>query len=316
MSSFLPRRRSAFTLIELLVVIAIIAILIGLLLPAVQKVREAAARMSCSNNLKQLALAVHNYESSYQKFPQPRGTNYAGFTAYRGWMCEILPYVEQDAGRRALSDTWPGTFFTGYLNKYKAFMCPSDGRNLYRAPTDPGVTCYLGVTGAHTATTGVPVGYMPGNGTTARDGIFDPGPNPVATTAAAQAIEATARGIRIGGVSDGLSNTLMIGERPPDRDLYWGWWSVSDYDCLLATVNTVYLNAATQTGSNPVCVAPGRFSPGNPIYPCHANHFYSMHSGGANWALGDGSVRFMSYSSQALTLPMATRSGGEVFSDQ
>jgi prepilin-type N-terminal cleavage/methylation domain-containing protein/prepilin-type processing-associated H-X9-DG protein len=315
MSAFRPRHRSAFTLIELLVVIAIIAILIGLLLPAVQKVREAAARMSCSNNLKQLALAVHNYESSYGKFPPPRGTNSPGFTAYRGWLCEILPYVEQDAGRRALGDTWPGAFFTGYLNKYKAFMCPSDPRNLFRAPNDPGVTSYLGVTGAHTQTTGLPTGYAPGDGVSARDGIFDPGTNFSGTLAQAQA-EAPKRGQRIGSVSDGLSNTLMIGERPPDNLMYWGWWSVSDYDTLLATVNTTYLNAATQTGSNPVCVAPGRFSPGNPNFNCHANHFYSMHTGGANWALGDGSVRFMTFTSQPLTLPMATRAGGEVFNDQ
>ena len=102
--------RRGFTLIELLVVIAIIAILIGLLLPAVQKVREAAARSTCSNNLKQIALACHNYESAQGKLPPPRGTNYPGFTAYRGWMCEIMPYMEQDNLRREIGDTWPGGF--------------------------------------------------------------------------------------------------------------------------------------------------------------------------------------------------------------
>src|SRR5262245_43496739 len=129
-------RRPGFTLIELLVVIAIIAILIALLVPAVQKVREAAARTQCANNLKQIGLGLHNHHDTRKKLPPPRGdmqspTQNNVFTVYGGWMCNLLPYIEQDNLRKAVD--WknvPNLFFTYYSKPVEIFRCPSDPRGV------------------------------------------------------------------------------------------------------------------------------------------------------------------------------------------
>jgi prepilin-type N-terminal cleavage/methylation domain-containing protein len=147
-----PRTRLGFTLIELLVVIAIIAILIGLLLPAVQKVREAAARTTCSNNLKQFTTAIHNYASTYQdKLPPVKAWNATGTPSwqYRGsWHFSLLPYIEQDAlyktGLTNLNATWDAALAnTPNTNTLKSavlkpFRCPSDPTDNNGFPSNRG----------------------------------------------------------------------------------------------------------------------------------------------------------------------------------
>jgi prepilin-type N-terminal cleavage/methylation domain-containing protein/prepilin-type processing-associated H-X9-DG protein len=293
-----------FTLVELLVVIAIIAILIGLLLPAVQKVREAAARTKCQNNLKQIGLGLHNYHDTRGKLPPPRGdlqdpSQVSVATVYGGWMCDLLPYVEQDNLYKALT-YYPNFNFSAFLQNYtkpvKIFNCPSDPRLLDNGGQqgNGGMTSYLGVTGNDNNLNAQFFG--PSNG------IFD-----VSST-----------GNRLTDITDGTSNTLMVGERPPAQDLYWGWWSVSDYDCLLGVQQQfggpILGEPWTDPNAKPPCSGPpGIFMPGSPQYACHTNHFYSMHSVGANWLFGDGSVHFFPYSAQPVTIPMASRAGGEVF---
>ena len=290
------RPTSGFTLIELLVVIAIIAILIGLLLPAVQKVREAAARMKCSNNLKQIGLALHNYENVYKVLPPPRGDLYGAesyplTTVYGGWMCKILPFVEQNALYNDLYGNGGANFFSWTNVPIKGYLCPSNAH----ANVNPssslsnddnfGLTCYLGVTGEdNNFNNGY---YGPSNG------IFN----------------ISSSGITLLAITDGTSNTLMVGERSPSADYYWGWWSVSDYDCLLSVQQ--------QYSFYSPCTFPGLFRP-EPLgmnAPCSggSDHFWSYHDGGSNWLYGDGSVHFLPYSAQPITLPMATRAGGEVF---
>jgi prepilin-type N-terminal cleavage/methylation domain-containing protein len=313
-------RWRGFTLIELLVVIAIIAILIGLLVPAVQKVREAAARAKCSNNIKQIAIGMHNYHGTTGKFMPPRGDYFVqywynlnpannanniassglypgGFTQYGGWMLNLLPYIEQDNLRKTMNYTgtnWVTPFFGNYGHVVPTFICPSaSGVDIIPAG-DGAFTCYLGVTGG-----GVAPGQVDGLNQQffgPSNGIFN-----VATT-----------GMRISDIIDGTTNTLMIGERRPALDGYWGWWSVSDYDCLLSTTDQIgqYFYGG--------CIEPGYFGP--PRLPLtqnkcsgDSNHFWSYHTNGSNWGLGDGSVRFMSYAvSRSLPLSMATRNGNEV----
>jgi prepilin-type N-terminal cleavage/methylation domain-containing protein/prepilin-type processing-associated H-X9-DG protein len=281
-------RRRGFTLIELLVVIAIIAILIGLLVPAVQKVREAAARTQCSNNLKQIGLALHNFHDSYKRFPK----SYTSSPGPISWTFQILPFMEE--GNVQKLGAAAGTGMPASAQVIPTFICPSDPNNQGRVITSGksqyGLTSYLCSTGKNytdwrTGDTGVLHIYPP---------------NP---------------GIKIESITDGTSNTLLMGERPPTADGFWGWWLSSD--CAMWAIvplsGTGWGAPYRTDAQGKACPDPAIFSPGDPNNRCDANHWYSMHSGGANFGMCDGSVRFFGYDAGPTVIPaLATRSGGEV----
>jgi prepilin-type N-terminal cleavage/methylation domain-containing protein/prepilin-type processing-associated H-X9-DG protein len=273
--------RGAFTLIELLVVIAIIAILIGLLLPAVQKIREAAARMKCSNNLKQLALAAHAYHDANNAFPSadPQAPNIVSFTfTYNpDLFVTLMPYFEQDNLYRAYFATArPSADVKKAL--VPIVLCPSD-------PTQPTYVSF----GTEYAISSY--GGNAGTGATAlfgsTDGMFF-GQSKVWMTE----------------VGDGTSNTLLFGERfHRDRGGYaieqWGRWIYpSDRrDVLMTTGAPLNFDTATSPGSTAPRIAA----------------FGSGHSGGANFAFVDGSVHFLPNSIAPATYQaLSTRNGGEV----
>jgi len=275
--------RAGFTLVELLVVIAIIGVLMGLVLPAVQKVREAANRMRCVNNLKQIGLALHNYHDRSGCFPLP------------SWVRSLFPYTEQVGdGYQGYQD---GDDWVDILVTLSLYTCPSDPRSGhlswdYAVPglrVTYGLTSYLAVSG---------LDFGDGKGV-----ITD---------------RASYTAHRITNITDGTSNTIVVAERPPSPDRWYGWWSSGGYgDTVLGAANmgSFYDSSGGGPSGDVPCprAGPFYFQPGDVRNNCDSAHFWSLHPGGGHFLFADGSVHFLSYRIGTTVIPdMATIAGGEV----
>jgi prepilin-type N-terminal cleavage/methylation domain-containing protein len=266
-----PSRHKGFSLVELLVVIAILAILVALLLPAVQAARESARRAQCTSHFRQIGLATLAYESAKRHLPSARPKN-GGYTSYPGWLFAILPYVEESA-------VYGLEFDVASIRNLTIYACPTDGRLL----GEPGT--WRTLRGTFTSYVGMMGSFSSQNRPT--NGVFD----------------IMSEGIRLKQIKDGLSRTLMAGERPPPGKLDWGWWAWTDYDTLLGARQTYTFY--------PRCNLPAFFSPGDINNDCDSAHFWSLHPGGAHFLTVDDSVHFIAYEAADLIRPLATRAGGE-----
>lgn len=290
------QKQKAFTLIELLVVIAIIAILIGLLLPAVQKVREAANRANCSNKLKQLGLAAINHHEQNGVFPAGKspwaeGSRWTNPLTGRGWILETLPFLEQDALFNQFAPSLTSNLWSvsGLMaTRLTSLVCPSDpdgGRTRTDQYQWAGiavfVTNYKGVLGD---------GRMGGYGTGTPDCHFTNG-----TCRGLFYRNAYQDGLNMASILDGTSNTFMIGEDLPR----WNYHSTAYYS------NGDYCSCHVPLNTNPAGNNPGHWP--------SAMSFRSRHPQGANFCLADGSVRYVRNSVDfAAYRAMCTRNGGEV----
>jgi len=338
MRSVRERRRRGFTLIELLVVIAIISVLIGLLVPAVQKVRSSAARAQCQNNMKQIGLACHSFHDTQKALPTRYGGNYSytyppgtqtGNSG--GWIQQIAPFIEQKNATYSTvlpmqqcpahplaGQSWSsGSTYSYSLTFYVALAVRDFGTfSNYTFTSNPPAGYTYGGTYSYT--------YVGDNATIVSVGVtgsygYSYSPSFIYTSTSKYG-----RGVKLTAIRDGSSNTAMVGERGPSPDMYWGWAYSSSYDNNSPVYSPNPFYPYNQGYSGTPCPSPAVFAPADPDNFCSFNAVNSTHDGGGNFLFADGHVGFLTFA-VTQTLPggnvsvleaLVTRSGGELVPSQ
>jgi prepilin-type N-terminal cleavage/methylation domain-containing protein/prepilin-type processing-associated H-X9-DG protein len=283
-------RRRALTLIELLIVLAIITVLFALTLSGVQNVRAASQRTICANQLRQVGLALQHAHDIHGRFPPGTHNQSSGPQPFASWITRILPQLDQVNAWREFEEDY---------RKEIKFVGPPQHRNLGRHL--PVVLCPLEARSVATVEEGYSVAFTSYLGIAGKYGAGEDG------------ILYLDSKVRIADITDGLSNTLMIGERPPSADLHYGWWYAgvgqqsngsADYLMGVRELNLSFRAPTCPKGEY-------HFQPGRIDDMCATFHFWSLHPGGAHFAFCDGSVRFLHYSADRLLPALASRAGNE-----
>jgi len=309
-----------------LVVIAIIAILIGLLLPAVQKVREAAARTQCTNNLKQQGLALHNFHDTNNRLPAalnigttwyttylrdkpacgtgPNGTTYPNDGPFFSWAYQITPHMElgnmYNAFRHdANPAAWPWWQYLPGLPAAQGNEVNAVPAKVMKCPSDPRADLIY----IDTPT------YAQGGNAALTDYLGVNGRDQYREDGGQDGILYVNAGVKMATIYDGTSNTLLVGERPPANNLLYGWmWAGSGDSPYFGTTDVVLgvreirpessQPSAGTANQNPNSFTRDYYRPGDLNDPNndHRWHYWSLHPGGGMWLFADGHVQFLSYS--------------------
>jgi prepilin-type N-terminal cleavage/methylation domain-containing protein/prepilin-type processing-associated H-X9-DG protein len=323
------RGNEGFTLIELLVVITVIAVLIALLLPAVQQAREAARRSQCKNNLKQIGLALHNYEGTSRLLP-PGYVSVPGFATIDpisgdwgtgwGWLTHLLPNLEQIPLYNSLNlnlNCWDPANAVLVQTSVPAFLCPSSA--------NPGNTVNVEDVNQNTLVVFGRANYVHNVGW--NDLWSAPATVPQDYGGVANGVMYRDRSVKVSDVTDGLSNTVFVGERSANlSDAVWpgvmpgsAHFARPPYGSVgSGGPGTNWDSGGSYVGAHsgpsiyefPVVIHP----PNSPLG--HTDQMQSLHAGGAQILLGDGSVRFISQSvSLSIWSGLCSRNGGEVLGE-